>query len=63
MSVCVVQLISMADSRTERLCLLLTACNSIAHTYFIQPLLISAGFPENKRHPLVVAAQKCAAKK
>ena len=45
-AVCVVQLISMADSRTERLRVLLTASNSrycIAHMYLIKPLLTSAG--------------------
>ena len=40
--------VSMADSRTERLRLLLKGCNSrhcIARTYLIQQLLMSAGFP------------------
>ena len=44
----VVQLFSMADSRTERLHVLLPASNSrrcIALTYLVQPSLISAGFP------------------
>ena len=47
-AVCVIQLFSMADSRTERLCVLPPASNScrcIAHTYLILPLLMSAGFP------------------
>ena len=38
---CVVQLISMTDSRTERLYVLLTASNSrhhITHMYLIQPV-------------------------
>ena len=45
---------------TERLCLLLTTCNSIARTYLIQPLLISAGFPGNKCrcHPLIVIVSR-----
>ena len=44
----VVQLFSMADSRTERLRVLLPASNSlrcIAHTYLVQPSFMSAGFP------------------
>ena len=44
----VVQLFLMADSRTGRLRVLLPASNScrcIAHTYLIQPSLMSAGFP------------------
>ena len=48
-AVCVVQLISTADSRTERLHLVLTASNSrhrIARMYLIQPLLMLAGFPK-----------------
>ena len=46
-AVCVVQLFSMADSRTERLHILLTASNSrhsITHTYLIQLSLMSVGF-------------------
>ena len=47
----IVRLVSTADSRTERLHLLVTASNSrhcIAHTYMylIQPSLMSAGFPK-----------------
>ena len=63
----VIQLVSTADSRTERLRLLLIASNSchsihcIARTYLIQPSLMSAGFP--KRRPRIVAAPKRAAKK
>ena len=41
----VVQLISTADNRTERLHVLLTASNSHHHSA-IQPLLMSAGFPK-----------------
>ena len=46
-AVCVARLVSMDDSRTKRLCLLLTASNSrhcIVRTYLIQPSLMSAGF-------------------
>ena len=45
-AVCVVQLFSTAESRTVRLCILLTASNSrhwITRTYFILPSLVSAG--------------------
>ena len=45
----VVRLVPTADSRIEGLHLLLKASNShhcIAHTYLIQPLLVSAGFPK-----------------
>ena len=44
----VVQLLSMADNRTERLRVLLPASNSrhcIARTYLIQLSLMSASFP------------------
>ena len=44
----VVQLFSMADSRTEKFRVLLPASNSrrcIALTYLVQPSLISVGFP------------------
>ena len=47
--VCVVRLVSMADSRTERLHVLPTASNSChgnACAYFIQPSLMSVGFPK-----------------
>ena len=39
--VCVVRLNSMADSMTDRLCVLR---HCIAHTYLIQVLLMSLGF-------------------
>ena len=55
----VVQLFSMADSRTERLRVLLPASNCrryIARTY--RPSLMSAGF---KHRPQMVATQKRAA--
>ena len=48
-AVCVVQLVSTAESRTERLRLLLTASNSrhcIAHTYHFQPSLVFAGLKQ-----------------
>ena len=44
-AVCVIQLVSMADIRTERLCLLLKVYDS-HHMYLIQPSLMSAGFPK-----------------
>ena len=48
-AVCVVRLVFMADSRadsrTERLRLLLKVCNS-HHIYLIQPSLMPAGFPK-----------------
>ena len=47
--VCVVRLVSMADSSTERLHKLLTASTSrccITRTYLIKPSLISVGFPK-----------------
>ena len=49
-TVCVIQLVSMADSRTKRLCVLLTASNShcIAHTWLIQLFLMSRA---NKHRP------------
>ena len=50
----------MADSKTKRLCVLLTVSNSrhcIAYVYLIQQLLVSQ---TNKRHPQIVAAQKWA---
>ena len=58
-AVCVVQLISMAESRTERLHILLTASSSrhrLTCAYLIQPSLVSAGFlkkwmlPSNSSH-------------
>ena len=55
-AVCVVRLVHMADSRTERLRLQLTASNSrhfIAPMYLIQP---SSPLQRNKRHPCLVAA-------
>ena len=57
----VLWLISTADSRTERLRVLLTASTSphcTAHMYLIQPSLMSAGFPKKtkKHHPRIVAA-------
>ena len=60
-TVCAVQLVSMADSRTKRLCVLLIVSNSrhcIAHMWLIQPLLMSRG---NKHRPRIVAVQKRAA--
>ena len=45
----VLQLVSTADSRIERLCLLLTASNSrhcITRAYLIQLSLMSASFPK-----------------
>ena len=45
----VLRLDTMADSRTERLCELLSVSNSrhcITRTYLIQPSLTSAGFPQ-----------------
>ena len=57
----VVQLFSMADSRTERLRVLISACNSrrcIARMYLIQPSLMSAGFRMKYRRPRIVASQK-----
>ena len=61
-AVCVARLISTADSRTERLRLLLTGPNShhcIARMYLIQLLLMSL---KNKCHPRIVAIQKRAVK-
>ena len=57
-TVCVVQLVPMADSRTKRLCVLLTVSNSChcsAHMSLIQPLLMS-----NKRCPQIVATTNLA---
>ena len=51
----VVQLVSTADSTTERLCVLLTASNSrhcITPMCLIQPSLMSAGFPKKSTPPL-----------
>ena len=65
-AVCVVWLISAADSRTERLCVLLTASNSrhcIAHTCLIEPSLMSVEFPGIKSPPLNRSCTKQAAKK
>ena len=47
-AVCVVRLISTADSRTERLCLLLTAPKSSLYRSYVLYLavLMSAGFPK-----------------
>ena len=56
----------MADSRTERLCILLTASSNRHHLtrmYLIQPSLMSPGFPKkktppsNSSRPRIVAAQ------
>ena len=52
-AVCVVQLVSMADSRTEKLRLLLTESNNhhcIVHMYLIQLLLMSASDWRNMVH-------------
>ena len=63
----VVRVVSTADSRTERLHVLLTASNSchcIARMYLIEPSLISAGFPKkemppsNSSRPRIVAGLK-----
>ena len=59
MAVCVLRLVSTADSKTERLRLQLTAPNSrhcITHMYLIQPLLTSLPLQSNKRHTRIVAA-------
>ena len=58
--VCVAQLFSMTDSRTERLCVLLMASNSHcckARMYLIQLSLMSVGFPKKYKHsPQMVTA-------
>ena len=65
-TVCVVRVVTMADSRTERLCVLLTAssnCPWLTCTYLILPSLMSLGFPKkytpplNSSYPRIVAAQ------
>ena len=53
-AVCVVQLVSTADSRTERLCVLLTASNS---HHCIALAIIDAG-RRNNRHPQIVSQRK-----
>ena len=48
-TVCVVQVVPTADSRTERLHVLLTASSNrhrLTRTYLIQPSLMSPGFPK-----------------
>ena len=60
-SVCVVQLASRADSKTERLHELLTGSNShrcIACVNLIQPLLMSAVFRKNKHWPRIIGTEK-----
>ena len=58
------RLVSMADSRTEKLRLLLTASNqsSLYHSYVLYvAVLMFVCFPI-KRHPQIVAAQELAVK-
>ena len=65
-TVCVVRVVPTADSRTEKLHVLLTAssdCHHLTCTYFIQPSLMSPGFPKketlssNRSSPQIVAVQ------
>ena len=61
----VVQLVSTADSRNERLCLLLTApdsCHHIARMCLIQSSLMLQAFERNKHYPRIVVAQNRATK-
>ena len=67
-AVCVIQLKSMADSRTERLLLKVPTAITLwlaaeKHICSIQLSLISASFPLNERHPRIVATQKTRSEK
>ena len=62
----VLRLVSMADSRTKSLCVLLSASIMpicITHTYLFHPPLLSTAFQRNKGYPRILAALRRTATK